>query len=78
MWMSLRSLLIVVYPLMWMSLRSLLIVVYPIVPTVHLNIGGIAENTIVPRSVAAGEADCASDHGADRLGANSLLVRLSW
>ena len=31
MWMSLWSLLIVVYPLMWMSLRSLLIVVYPIV-----------------------------------------------
>ena len=45
----------------------------PSLPTVHLNIGGIAENTIVPRSVAAGEADCASDHGADRLGANSLL-----
>ena len=45
----------------------------PSLPTVHLITGGIAENTIVPRSVAAGEADCASDHGADRLGTNSLL-----
>ena len=56
----------------------------PLLPAVHLNIGGIptswltqdghiAENTIVPETVAAGEADCASDHGADRLGANSLL-----
>ena len=45
----------------------------PLLPTVHLNIGGIAENTIVPRLVAAGEADCASDQGADGLGANFLL-----
>ena len=32
-----------------------------------------AENSIVPGSFAAGEADCASVHGADRLGADSLL-----
>ena len=61
----------------------------PLLPAVHLNIGGIptswltqdghiAENTIVPETVAAGEADCASDHGADPLGTNSLRVRLSW
>ena len=42
-------------------------------PTLHLNIGDIAENTIVPGLVAAGEADCASDQGADCLGANFLL-----
>ena len=45
----------------------------PLLPTVHLNTGGIVENTIVPRLVAAGEADCASDQGADCLGANFLL-----
>ena len=44
----------------------------PLLPAVHLNIGGIptsgktqdghiAENTIVPETVAADEADCASD-----------------
>merc|ERR1719436_325526 len=32
-----------------------------------------AENTIVPGLLAAGEAGCASVHGANRLGANSLL-----
>merc|ERR1712190_293401 len=32
-----------------------------------------AENTIVPGLLAAGESGCASVHGANRLGANSLL-----
>lgn len=59
----------------------------PVIPTVHYNMGGIptnhfgqvltatAENpdTIVPGLYAAGEAACASVHGANRLGANSLL-----
>ena len=56
----------------------------PVLPTVHYNMGGIptnwktqvvrnAENTIVPGLLAAGEAGCASVHGANRLGANSLL-----
>ena len=55
----------------------------PVLPTVHYNMGGIptnwktqvvrnAENTIVPGLLAAGEAGCASVHGANRLGANSL------
>jgi succinate dehydrogenase (ubiquinone) flavoprotein subunit len=59
----------------------------PILPTVHYNMGGIPtlwtgevvnprfgdEDTIVPGLYAAGEAACASVHGANRLGANSLL-----
>jgi succinate dehydrogenase (ubiquinone) flavoprotein subunit len=59
----------------------------PVLPTVHYNMGGIptnylgevlmptAENpnAIVPGLFAAGEAACASVHGANRLGANSLL-----
>lgn len=56
----------------------------PVLPTVHYNMGGIptnwktqvvrdAEDTIVPGLLAAGEAGCASVHGANRLGANSLL-----
>jgi len=56
----------------------------PVLPTVHYNMGGIptnwktqvvkgACNTIVPGLCAAGEAGCASVHGANRLGANSLL-----
>merc|ERR1712232_1223303 len=56
----------------------------PVLPTVHYNMGGIptnwktqvvrdAENTIVPGLLAAGESGCASVHGANRLGANSLL-----
>merc|ERR1712176_1257364 len=56
----------------------------PVLPTVHYNMGGIptnwktqvvkgACNTIVPGLLAAGEAGCASVHGANRLGANSLL-----
>jgi len=59
----------------------------PILPTVHYNMGGIPTNhlgevvtlgrdgpdTVVPGLMAAGEAACASVHGANRLGANSLL-----
>merc|ERR1711881_753104 len=51
---------------------------------VHYNMGGVPTNwktqvvkgpcnTIVPGILAAGEAGCASVHGANRLGANSLL-----
>ena len=56
-------------------------------PTVHYNMGGIPTNhlgeelrptpeepdKIVHGLLAAGEAACASVHGANRLGANSLL-----
>jgi succinate dehydrogenase (ubiquinone) flavoprotein subunit len=59
----------------------------PILPTVHYNMGGIPTNYhgqvltiqdgnpdhVVPGLYAAGEAACASVHGANRLGANSLL-----
>merc|ERR1712205_78554 len=59
----------------------------PVIPTVHYNMGGIPTNylgevlqptrddpdKIVPGLLAAGEAACASVHGANRLGANSLL-----
>lgn len=60
----------------------------PVLPTVHYNMGGIPTNwkgqvlvnnedgtgdKIVPGLYAAGEASCASVHGANRLGANSLL-----
>lgn len=59
----------------------------PVLPTVHYNMGGIPTNhlgevilptpedpdAIVPGLFAAGEAGCASVHGANRLGANSLL-----
>lgn len=59
----------------------------PVIPTVHYNMGGIPTNyhgevvapkgndpdAIVPGLMAAGEASCASVHGANRLGANSLL-----
>lgn len=59
----------------------------PVLPTVHYNMGGIPTNhlgevlsptaedpdRIVPGLFAAGEAACASVHGANRLGANSLL-----
>ena len=58
----------------------------PVVPTVHYNMGGIPTNyktevtkmvngkeVIVPGLLAAGEAAVASVHGANRLGANSLL-----
>ena len=60
----------------------------PVIPTVHYNMGGIPTNhktqvvyknpttgkdEIVRGLLAAGEAACASVHGANRLGANSLL-----
>merc|ERR1712110_297426 len=56
----------------------------PVLPTVHYNMGGIPtnwktqvlegpSNKIVPGLYAAGEAGSASVHGANRLGANSLL-----
>merc|ERR1719194_311040 len=56
----------------------------PVSPTVHYNMGGVPTNwkcqvlkgkcnTIVPGLLAAGEAGSASVHGANRLGANSLL-----
>ena len=59
----------------------------PVLPTVHYNMGGIptnyygevlnptAENptAIVPGLMAVGEAGCASVHGANRLGSNSLI-----
>lgn len=59
----------------------------PVLPTVHYNMGGIPTNhlgevlkptssdpnAIVKGLFAAGEAACASVHGANRLGANSLL-----
>lgn len=59
----------------------------PVIPTVHYNMGGIPTNwkgevimptekdqhAIVPGLFACGEVACASVHGANRLGANSLL-----
>jgi len=56
----------------------------PVLPTVHYNMGGVPTNwkcqvlkgkcnSIVPGLLAAGEAGSASVHGANRLGANSLL-----
>merc|ERR1719236_144114 len=59
----------------------------PVLPTVHYNMGGIPtnhfgevvdprdgdDNAVVPGLYAAGEAGCSSVHGANRLGANSLL-----
>ena len=59
----------------------------PVLPTVHYNMGGVPTNyrtevlttdengkdKIVPGLLAAGENACASVHGANRLGANSLL-----
>merc|ERR1711915_786413 len=59
----------------------------PVIPTVHYNMGGIPTNyrgqvitvdsdgndKIVPGLYAAGEVGCSSVHGANRLGANSLL-----
>ena len=58
----------------------------PVLPTVHYNMGGIPTNyhgealnptdadpdAIVPGLMAVGEAACASVHGANRLGSNSL------
>jgi succinate dehydrogenase (ubiquinone) flavoprotein subunit len=55
----------------------------PVLPTVHYNMGGVPTNWktevkdgkggIVRGLYAAGEVGCASVHGANRLGANSLL-----
>lgn len=60
----------------------------PVLPTVHYNMGGVPTNwrgqvitydaktgsdVVVPGLYAAGEAACVSVHGANRLGANSLL-----
>merc|ERR1711957_256188 len=59
----------------------------PVLPTVHYNMGGISTNWktevitmddqgvdhVIPGLTACGEAACASVHGANRLGANSLL-----
>lgn len=59
----------------------------PVLPTVHYCMGGVPTNykgqvlsvgadgkeTIVPGLYAAGEVACVSVHGANRLGANSLL-----
>ncbi|HWH38330.1 MAG TPA: FAD-binding protein, partial [Usitatibacter sp.] len=53
----------------------------PVVPTVHYQMGGIPTNFhgevivasgVVPGFYAAGECGCASIHGANRLGTNSL------
>jgi succinate dehydrogenase / fumarate reductase flavoprotein subunit len=58
----------------------------PVIPTVHYNMGGIPTNyhgevldptesepdRTVPGLMAVGEAACASVHGANRLGSNSL------
>jgi succinate dehydrogenase (ubiquinone) flavoprotein subunit len=59
----------------------------PVLPTVHYNMGGVPTNwktevitqdengadVVIPGLTAAGEVACASVHGANRLGANSLL-----
>lgn len=60
----------------------------PILPTVHYNMGGIptkwsgecvtidektGKDKVIPGLMACGEAACVSVHGANRLGANSLL-----
>ncbi|WP_296766272.1 succinate dehydrogenase flavoprotein subunit [Sediminimonas sp.] len=59
----------------------------PVLPTVHYNMGGIPTNywgevlnptaddpnAVVPGLMAVGEAACASVHGANRLGSNSLI-----
>jgi succinate dehydrogenase (ubiquinone) flavoprotein subunit len=58
----------------------------PVLPTVHYNMGGVPTNykgqviqekngkdVVIKGLYAAGEAACASVHGANRLGANSLL-----
>ncbi len=59
----------------------------PVLPTVHYNMGGIPTNylsealnprggdpdAVAPGLMALGEASCASVHGANRLGSNSLI-----
>jgi len=57
----------------------------PVIPTVHYNMGGVPSNywgevinqqggkdVLVPGLMTCGEAACASVHGANRLGSNSL------
>ncbi|MGN6549099.1 MAG: succinate dehydrogenase flavoprotein subunit [Pararhizobium sp.] len=59
----------------------------PVLPTVHYNMGGVPTNlwgevlnptadgpdALAPGLMAVGEAACASVHGANRLGSNSLI-----
>ena len=59
----------------------------PVLPTVHYNMGGVPTNfwgevlkptkkdpdAVTPGLMAIGEAGCASVHGANRLGSNSLI-----
>merc|ERR1712154_736831 len=59
----------------------------PVLPTVHYNMGGIptlydgkcvtmdakGNDVIIQGLLSCGESACASVHGANRLGANSLL-----
>ncbi|MGE0845733.1 MAG: succinate dehydrogenase flavoprotein subunit [Flavobacteriaceae bacterium] len=59
----------------------------PVLPTVHYNMGGVPTNywgevldptakspdRVTPGLMAVGEAACASVHGANRLGSNSLI-----
>ncbi|WP_116652549.1 succinate dehydrogenase flavoprotein subunit [Pelagibacterium sediminicola] len=59
----------------------------PVIPTVHYNMGGVpttywgeaidprngGPDATVPGLMAVGEAGCASVHGANRLGSNSLI-----
>ncbi len=59
----------------------------PVLPTVHYNMGGVPtnywgevlnpsnddEDCVQPGLMAVGEAGCASVHGANRLGSNSLI-----
>ncbi len=59
----------------------------PVLPTVHYNMGGVPTNywgevlnptendptAVVPGLMAVGEAGCASVHGVNRLGSNSLI-----
>jgi succinate dehydrogenase / fumarate reductase flavoprotein subunit len=59
----------------------------PVLPTVHYNMGGVPTNywgevlnadsdnpeRVAPGLMAVGEAGCASVHGANRLGSNSLI-----
>ncbi len=59
----------------------------PVLPTVHYNMGGVPtnywgevlnptaddHNAVFPGLMAVGEAGCASVHGANRLGSNSLI-----
>ncbi|KAJ7789792.1 minor succinate dehydrogenase isozyme, Sdh1p [Mycena leptocephala] len=45
----------------------------PVLPTVHYNMGGIPTKYGRPWLICCGEAACVSVHGANRLGANSLL-----